>query len=69
MKEFSSIDWSNLFHGLTDTTEMFDKFYTKAINIINNHLPLKPLPQKESKFQTKPWITPGLKVSIINKNR
>ena len=43
---------------------MFDKFYTKAINIINNHLPLKPLTQKESKFQTKPWITPGLKVSI-----
>ena len=43
---------------------MFDKFYTKAINIINNHLLLKPLPQKESKFQTKPWITPGLKVSI-----
>ena len=43
LKEFSSIDWSNLFHGVTDTTEMFDKFYIKVINIINNHLRLKPL--------------------------
>ena len=69
LSEFRSIDWSNLFQGLSDTTEMFDKFYTKVSNIINSHLPLKPLTRKESKFQTKPWITPGLKVSINNKNR
>ena len=69
LNEFTSIDWSNLFHGLSDTTEMFDKFYTKVSNIINSHLPLKPLTRKESKFQTKPWITLGLKVSIANKNR
>ena len=62
--------WSNLFHGLSDTTEMFHKFYTKVLsNVINSHLPLKPFTRKESKFQTKPWITRGLKVSIINKNR
>ena len=69
LNEFSSIDWFNLFHGLSDTTEMFDKFYTKVNSIINSHLPLKPLTRKESKFQTKPWITLGLKASIINKNR
>ena len=28
--------WSNLFHGLSDTTEMFDKFYTKVSNVINS---------------------------------
>ena len=67
--EFSFIDWSNLLHGLSDTTEMFDKFYTKVSNIINRHLPLKPLTRKESKFQTKPLITPGFKASIINKNK
>lgn len=48
---------------------MFDKFYTKVSNVINSHLSLKPLTRKESKFHTKPWITQGLKVSIINKNR
>ena len=69
LNEFTSIDWSNLFHGLLDTTEMFDKFYTKVSDIINSHLPLKPLTRKESKFQTKPWITLGLKVSIANNNR
>ena len=69
LNEFSSIDWSDLFHGLSDTNEMFDKFYTKVNNVINSHLPLKPLTRKESKFQTKPWITPGLKASIANKNR
>ena len=50
------IDLSNLFHGLSDTTEMFDKFYTKVNNISNSHLPLKSLTRKESKFQAKPWI-------------
>ena len=45
---------------------MFDKFYTKVSNVINSHLPLKPFTRKESKFQTKPWITLGLKVSITN---
>ena len=48
---------------------MFDKFYIKVSNIINNHLPLKPLTWKESKFQTKLWITLGLKAFFINKNR
>ena len=48
---------------------MFDKFYAKVSSVINRHLPLKPLTRKESKFQTKPWITQGLKTSIGNKNR
>ena len=39
-------------------------FIQKVNNVINSHLPLKPLTRKESKFQTKPWITPGLKVSL-----
>ena len=56
INEFSSTDWSDLFHGLSDTTEMFDTFCTKVNNVINSHLPLKPLTRKESKFQTKPWI-------------
>ena len=69
LNELSSTDWFNLLHGLSDTTEMFDKFYAKVSNVINRHLPLKPLTRKESKFQTKPWITQGLKTSISNKNR
>ena len=56
LNEFTSIDWSNLFHGLSDTTEMFDKFYTKVSNIFNSHLPLKPLTRNESKFQTNPGL-------------
>ena len=34
LNEFSSTDWSNLLHGLSDTTEMFDKFYAKVSNVI-----------------------------------
>ena len=48
---------------------MFDTFYMKVSNVTNSHLPLKPLTRKESKFQTKPWITLGLMVSITNRNR
>ena len=39
LNEFSSTDWSDLLHGLSDTTEMFDKFYVKVSNVINSHLP------------------------------
>ena len=37
LNEFSSTDWYNLLHGLSDTTEMFDKFYAKVSNVINKH--------------------------------
>ena len=52
--------------GLTDISDMFDKFYFKANDIIDKHLPLKPLSRRE---YTKPWITSGLKASVANKNR
>lgn len=48
---------------------MFDKFYLKVSDIINRNLPQRPLSRKEVKFQSKPWITQGLKISINNKNR
>ena len=35
LNEFRSTDWSNLLRGLSDTTEMFDKFYAKVSNVIN----------------------------------
>ena len=44
-------------------------FYSKVSDIIDSNVPLKLLSMKETRFCSKPWITPGLKASIYNKNR
>ena len=69
LDEFSSFNWSNLFYGISDISEMFDKFYHKVTTIVNSHIPLRQLSRRESKFHTKPWITLGLRASIKYKNR
>ena len=39
-------------------------FYSKVSDIIDSNVPLKLLSMKETRFCSKPWITPGLKASI-----
>ena len=48
---------------------MTDIFYSNVSDIIDSNVPLKLLSRKETRFCSKPWITPGLKASIYNKNR
>ena len=57
LNEFRSVDWYSNFRGITDVSQMFDKFYLKVSDIVNRHLPQRPLSRKEIKFQSKPWIT------------
>ena len=69
LNEFSSLDWPVIFHGLQNASEMTDIFYSKVSDIIDSNVPLKLLSRKETRFCSKPWITPGLKASIYNKTR
>ena len=48
---------------------MFDSFYSKLSDVIDKHIPVKQLSKKELKFQSKPWITQAIKVSIYVKNK
>ena len=36
---------------------------------MDRHIPVKEMTGKERKFQSKPWITPGIQVSIHTKNK
>lgn len=54
----SSTDWS-LPHNVTDPNAMYDDFSQKFSSIFEAAFPIKPVPQKETKFK-KPWMTQSL---------
>jgi len=56
---------------LTETklVEIFDSFYSVTANTIDKHAPLKKSCKKEAKFQSKPWISQGIRKSIKIKNK
>ena len=48
---------------------MFGLFYSNLNNIVDKHAPLKQLSKKQTKISCKPWITKGLRTSILKKNK
>ena len=69
ISEMQSIDWHSIFTSDSDPSDMFCSFYSTISDIVDKHIPLKQLSKKELKFQSKPWITPAIKVSIQVKNK
>ena len=69
VNEMNMVDWSITLSQNNDVNAMFDSFYSKISQVIDKHVPLKKLTKNEIKFNSKPWITPGLEVSIRKKNR
>ena len=63
-----AVDWCETFDPVEDSSALFPLFYSKLSNIIDKHIPLKQLSQREVKIKSKPWITPGLSRSIHVKN-
>ena len=47
---------------------LINHFTRIILSTINTHAPLKPLPRKQKKIQSKPWITKGILISIRKKN-
>ena len=67
--EMQSIDWHSIFTSDSNPSDMFCSFYSTISEKVDKHIPLKQLSKKELKFQSKPWITQGIKVSIQVKNK
>ena len=65
ISEMQSIDWHSIFTSDSDPSDMFCSFYSTIFDIVDKHIPLKQLSKKELKFQSKPWITPAIKVSNV----
>ena len=55
--------------GATDVNTVFQSFYDRIAEIINKHAPIRNLSRKETKSPSKPWVTPGIKTSIRNKEK
>ena len=66
--DVQAIEWDNVFKE-NDINEIFDSFYSVTTNTIDKHAPLKKLSKKEAKFQSKPWISQGIRKSIKTKNK
>ena len=65
---FESVNWKHMLEN--KSIDMFNSFFTTTndINGKSIHSPKKGIKEK-IKFKMKPWITPGLRTSISNKNK
>ena len=68
--EVGNVNWSEVLGvecGATDVKTVFQNFDDRIAEIINKHAPIRKLSRKEIKSLSKPWVTPGIKTSIRNK--
>ena len=49
--------------------KLFDSFYDKISEIVDLYVPVIQLSKKEMKTKSKPWITPGIQISISKMNK
>ena len=64
-----SVHWEEVIPHDSDVNTIFSSFYSTITNIVDKHVPLQKLSKRQIKLNSKPWITPGIKVSIHNKNK
>ena len=69
LEDFQSVNWNQVIPDSNNATLMFDAFYSKLSKIVDKHIPLKQLSKKDIKHISKPWITPGIRASLIVKNK
>ena len=72
ISEVRNVNWSEVLgseSGATDVNTVFQSFYDRITEIIHKHAPIRKLSRKETKSLSKPWVTPGIKTSIRNKDK
>ena len=58
---FNNIEWDYILQQEKhDPNLSFDNFFDHLQKLINNHVPLKRITQKQIKRQKKPWVTKGI---------
>ena len=65
-KELSEVDWECI---LINPHKLSSTFYKKFNKIVNKHALITKLSKRKAKQLSKPWITTGLKVFIMVKNK
>ena len=65
-----NIDWNNtLSPNKMDSNYSFDKFIEIVNSVLDKHMPWKKMNKKDFKLETKPWITPGILLSIKRRDK
>ena len=68
--DYKSTDWPTIMQIDKGNPNLsFYNYIEKVEKMISNHAPLRKTRKRELKFQSKPWITSGLKKSIMIKNK
>ena len=66
--DLATIDWSCIIKThANNVDQLFSTFYRNFNKIINKHAPIKTLSRRRIKQFSKPWITKGIRTSIIEK--
>lgn len=63
------VDWDSELGNCNNASMMFDALYSKLAQIVNAHVPLKQISRRKLKELAKPWITKGIKKSLMIKNK
>ena len=66
--DLSRIDLTGIVSRTSDVNKSFSSFYNKLNNLLDKHVPLKPISKRKTKRLAKPWITKGIRRSIKVKN-
>ena len=66
--DVQAIQWETMFNK-NDINQIFDSFYSVINTTVDKHAPFKKLSKKEAKFQSKPWISQGIRQAIKTKNK
>ena len=70
MSDLRNINWQGALEiNRTKTKASFIKFYDIFELLLDSHAPLKKHSSSEAKFYLKPWITPGIRKSMIVRGR
>ena len=67
--DMSQINWQHVLYPNSGPSDMFNRFYSKLLEKVDEYVPLKKVSKNELKFLSKPWITSGIKKSIKTKNK
>ena len=63
-------DWDDLLSIQEKNPDhSFDSFFNRIESLLNQYAPLRRLTKKQLKFESKPWITTGIKKSIYLRDK
>ena len=70
LHDIYQINWnSKLQTNKNNVNLSFDNFYTGINFLLDKHVPLRKISKKEFKLKVKPWITPGIIISIRKRDK